>query len=112
MGRLRVRWAGDDGDGKAKRYRWQAPRYRCPACDAALVPVVRPIGIVLQVAMGVVLLGGSAWIMFSDDGVGWALVALVDIATLAMTLLLALACSTWGFRYRRASEREADQLGR
>ena len=98
IGRVRVDYA----NRHVKWYRWAAPTFRCPKCQAAVKPVTRPAGYILQALVGAVAFGAMLFVVISPE-FDFKLEALALVGWLALIPLLAMACSRFGFDYRMSS---------
>ena len=107
MGSLRVRYTNKD----AKWYRWVAPTYRCPACQADVVPVTRPIGYVLRALMVVLPLGAGLFVLLRPD-FDLMQMLMVVAGPFAFAALLAALASKFGFNYRLTSSAGSRGSGR
>ena len=84
-----------------KWYRFAPPTFRCPTCLTAVNPVTRPAGYTLQ-ALIVLLVFGMVFVMiWPSAGVELFMAAFAGGGVLM--LLLAVACSRFGFNYRLPS---------
>jgi hypothetical protein len=96
MGRPNMDYDG----GNLKWYRLALPTYRGLECRAAVTPVTRATGYVLQTTI-VVLSFVAGLFAMTYPGVNVTQIAISEIGALALVALLAAACSKWGFNYRR-----------
>ncbi len=82
----------------AKWYRLAPRTFRCPTCLAAVHPVTRPAGYALLALIALLVLGMNAAMVW--PGVSREQFAMVLAGGGALMLLLAVACSRFGFHYR------------
>ena len=86
-----------------KWYRLAPRTFRCPTCLTAVNPVTRPAGYALQ-ALIVLLVFGMQFVMIWP-GAGVELFVAVFAGGGVLMVLLAVACSRFGFNYRLPSAR-------
>ncbi len=97
IGRVR----SDHPKSGVKWYRFAPRTFRCPTCLTAVNPVTRPAGYALQ-ALIVLLVFGMQFVMIWPSA-GVELFVAVFAGGGVLMLLLAVACSRFGFNYRLPS---------
>ena len=97
IGRVR----SDHPESGIKWYRLAPRTFRCPACLIAVDPVIRPAGYALQ-ALIVLLVFGMQFVMIWPSA-GVELFVAVFAGGGVLVVLLAVACSRFGFNYRLPS---------